>query len=192
MSVNKKSGLMASIVVVLTLFLGGCAAESNTGAEKEDTAKKGSVDRVIEAQPGEVMKYSPTRNTIRTWGKYWEVPGRLAYTYITDGPNDFKGGYYVFVGPPVSMCVGLTSPVQKKKTDLGDYNGEAWVPAPGIDVAYGGGDCSQFYGIDAVTKLPVAFSVGMGQNMTYFGQPNQRYESAPLGAATFDTAKKGN
>ena len=49
------------------------------------------------------MPYSPTRNTIKSWGKYWSVPGRLAYTYITDGPNDFSGGYYVFVGPPVSM-----------------------------------------------------------------------------------------
>lgn len=183
-------GLIAIAILFLTQAASCGGEDTNKGAAKENKTKIEQQDTVIEKQPGDVMPYSPTRNTIKAWAKYWQVPGRLAYVYLTDGPNDHKGGYYVLVGPPVSYCVGLTSPVKKVRVDTGDSDGDTYIPAPGIDTVYGGGDCSIFYGIDAVTNLPFTFNVGLGQNMQYFAQPNQRYDSEPLGVATFDSAKK--
>lgn len=189
--IKNKKFIATVIAIIIAIFtLSACESKSNTGQDKEQKAKIDNYNLVVEKQPNPVMDYSPTRNTIIKWGDYWKVPGRLAYTYITDGPNDHKGGYYVFVGPPVSNCVGLTNPMQKVRVDGDSSHIDTFIPAPGIDSVYGGGDCNEHYGIDAVTKMPVAFSVGMGQNMMYFAQPNQRYDAEPLGSATFETVKK--
>lgn len=177
-------------VVILFLTQASSCEEDKSSQAKEGKEKIENYNAAIEKQPVPFMKYSPTRQTVIEWAKYWAVPGRLAYTYITDGPNDFKGGYYVFIGPPVSNCVGLTNPMQRVRADGDGGTHDEFIPAPGVDHVFGGGDCSEHYGIDAVTKLPVAFSVGMGQNFTYFAQPNQRYDAQPLGTATIDTAKK--
>lgn len=182
---------IAGVLCLAILTMGSsCGGTDNSGQANENKAKLSTYNKVIKNQPNPGMDYSPTRQTIIEWAKYWRVPGRLAYTYITDGPNDFTGGYYVFVGPPVSNCVGLTNPEQKVHVDGDSGSLDTFIPAPGIDSVYGGGDCTEHYGIDATTHLPVAFSVGMGQNMQYFAQPNQRYTAKPLGDATFASAKK--
>ena len=97
----------------------------------------------------------------------------------------------VRTGTHLFLFVGYVRQFGGWNRGMGEFGGETYVPAPGIDTAYGGGDCSNFYGIDAVTKLPIGFSVGMGQNMQYFPQPNLRYKAEPLGEATFESAKKG-
>jgi hypothetical protein len=63
------------------------------------------------------------------------------------------------------------------------------LPAPGMDgVYYSGGQCGLYYGIDAVTKTTIAFTVDAAQSMTYFGQPLP-IDAPPLGVATLEKVK---
>jgi len=53
---------------------------------------------------------------------------------------------------PLSYGVGLTNPQQFVRVDMGQYNGEATLPAPGVGaVFYGGVDNTLYFFFDAET-----------------------------------------
>jgi hypothetical protein len=80
-----------------------------------------------------------------------DVPNKVFYIYVLS-PMGNPIGYFVGEHRPVNICVAITPPVRLEHADLGQYNGDIPVPAPGIDgVYYSGAACDSHYFWDAAT-----------------------------------------
>lgn len=176
------SMVLAAIAILCFAFLSaGCLEDPNATANSERKIRKGGYERLAAAQPASTMNYSPTRETINFWIKTWDKPGKLAYVYLI-AANGEPIGYYVFRGPPVSMCAALTPTY-----DLHDSsNGNLMLPAPGVDgVYYSGGQCSAYYGRDATSNSYVEYTVGQGISALIYDRPLPRQDMGrPLGFTT--------
>src|SRR5687767_11789590 len=117
-----KRGLIALITLVLAVgFLTACEDDTNKDSadNRERASRTGTVTKLVDRQPVETMDYSPTRETINLWAKTWgKDPNKLAYVYMRAAAGQIVG-YYIFRGPPVSSCAGITAPYDFKEVDLG-------------------------------------------------------------------------
>ena len=179
------------VILIAVLALVGCAdGESTPTAQKQESQiRQDSYARLAAAQPAQKMSYSPSRDTINFWINTWgKQPGKLAYVYLL-ASNGQMIGYYVFKGLPVSYCAALTPTYEFAKRDVGDFNGDILVPAPGVDgVYYSGGQCSAYYGKDASTNQYIEYTVGQGISALIYERPLARQDVEPLG---FTTIKRG-
>lgn len=176
---------LAAVIGVSALAFAGCTQDQGNGQEQANKIKQENYDALIAKQLPHKMAYSPSINTINAWIDDWgKEPGKLAYVYLRNMNGDVIG-YYIFNGPPITNCAALTPTYKLIKSD----NGNISVPAPGMDgVYYSGGQCGLYYGIDAVSKTTIAFTVDAAQSMTYFGQPLP-VDAPPLGVATLEKVK---
>jgi len=179
------------IPIILILAFGASACElgntsEDSGAQKsESKARQSSYEQLVSAQPAKTMKYSPSRETINFWIDTWGTEGKLSFVYLMAGNGQIVG-YYVLKGLPVSYCAALTPNYDKVDLDLGADRGEAIVSAPGVDgVYYSGGQCNQYFGIDATTGAYVEWSIGGSLNYLLFSEPIP-VEAEPLGFTTID------
>lgn len=188
---------MRKIISIVVLILVGVFAFSAcatgtapSAASKENDSRNKTYTSLTDSQPAHSMSYSPTRATKNFWIDTWNKPGKLAYVYLVNANGD-ASSYFITVGPPVTYCSSLVPPYQKIKIDLGDYGGEAVVPAPSVDGTFSSGaDCSRLYGKDAVSGTYVEFTVGMGQSLRMFDRQVPQYGDAKPGAfATFTKVK---
>lgn len=169
--------------LVLILSASDCSEESSQQVESEN--RQGGYDRMVEAQPGKTMDYSPTRETINFWVETWDEPGKLSYVYFQNMEGTVTG-YYVLEGLPVSMCAAISPTYEIRSHSYGNLV----VPAPANDgVYYSGGQCNTFYGKDATTGAYVEWTAGMGEKTLLFDQPMQRSafaEAQPLGETSVE------
>lgn len=166
--------------VVGLLALAGCEKEPNADEEARD----GAYEKVIKAQPGKQLEYSPTRETINFWVDTWNEPGKLSYVYLQN-TNGKVIGYYVLKGLPVSYCAQISPP---DRVDYGDSTGRVVRQAPANDGAYyGDGNCNTFYGQDATSGSYIEYTAGMGINVLLFDSPMPNQGDAkPLGQTSID------
>lgn len=185
-------GKIATFVIVAAVVLTGCGPEGpkKTGAQKDTESRTKTVEGLINKQPVAKMDYSPTRTTINAWAKTWgHDPNKLAFVYMRASTGQILG-YYVFKGPPVSMCAGITQPWQKVSVDGGQYGAQVLAAAPGLDgVYYSGGQCDVYYGIDASTGAYTEFSIGGGLNYQLSDKPLPAVKAEPLAFTSVDEAK---
>jgi len=168
----------------------GTPPPSSSAQEREAEVRQSNLNRLASAQPAQTMSYSPTRATVNFWMETWDEPGKLSYVYLSGSAGNLLG-YYVLEGLPVSYCVGITQPYDIIRVDTanipdgkgGDFDdADAVVAAPGMDGAYYGG-CNDrtYYGKDATTGSYLEWTVGMGQNVFLYDQPQPRQDVEPLG-----------
>lgn len=158
--------LPAVLLVAFTVSASACGSSGNSSTASEGKVRDGSYDQLVKTQPAHRMSYSPSRETINKWIDTWNEPGQLAFVYLKDAGK--VTGYFIFQGPPVSMCAALT-PTYKIQWDS---DGNLLLPVPGVDgVWYSGAQCNQYYGIDASTGNYVEFSIGGTQNYQLTTQP---------------------
>lgn len=173
-------GALTVVLVAIVGFLAACGDDDDSSSqETESQARQGGYDLLTERQPAETMDYSPSRETINAWIETWDREGQMSFTYLLDQDGD-KIGYFVFQGPPVSYCAALTPTYERIKIDGGADNMDVIVPAPGVDgVYYSGGQCVQYYGIDATTGNLLEFTVGGTLNYLSSTQPLYLDENIP-------------
>lgn len=182
--------IFIAAVVVLALGAGSCEEISGSKADNDATNRTKTVEQLINGQPAQSMTYSPTRETINGWINTWSKPGKLSFVYMT-AANGQLTGYYVLKGLPVSYCASVTRNYDVKEADLGDYNGDMMVPAPGVDgVWYSGGQCNQYYGFDATTGTYIEFSIGASRDYILSEEPLPNQEAAPLSVTTAEAVAK--
>lgn len=184
------AGSIIGLLAVATLA--ACGADQTKETHSESKTRDSSYSALVKRDPAQSMSYSPTRKTINAWVKTWNVPGQLAFTYILNQAGE-KVGYFVFQGPPVSMCAALTPTWTYEGTpDDGDTAKDQRVPAPSIDgVYYSGSQCLSYYGIDAATGRYLEFSIGGTQNYITATQPLD-LNVPPLGYTKIADLKKEN
>lgn len=171
-------GLLAIVALVLSTA-GACDGDQPTSAQSEGASRDTSYDAQVKRQPAHGMEYSPTRETINHWIDTWDDPNAVSYVYLEAADGSLTG-YYVLKGLPVSYCVGLTPPETTTRVDLGDANGDAVVPAPGVDGAYySGAQCNTYYGFTADTGAYVEFSIGASQGYRLYNQPLPEANNVP-------------
>lgn len=181
---------LAAIAAVLLGTASSCDPKDTSPQASESAARQSSYERLAKAQPAHTMSYSPSRATINFWIDKWgKQPNKLAYVYLQNAQGTLIG-YYVFRGLPVSYCAALTPTYERK--DVGDANGaDAIVPAPGVDgVYYSGGQCAQYFGIDASTNSYIEFGAGLGINMLVYERPLPQQDVKALGFTTTDDVAK--
>lgn len=189
---HRLTKLIAAIgaVILSLVFVVGCSDDNPSAQQQESKAKQNGYSRLVAEQPAQTMNYSPTRATVNEWIKKWSQPGKLSYVYLL-ASNGQKIGYYIFKGLPVSYCASLTPTYGFEHRDVGQYDGEVMVPAPGVDgVYYSGGQCQAYYGLDASTGQYMEYTVGTGISALVFEQPMPDPNVKPLGFTTVDEAKK--
>jgi hypothetical protein len=155
-------------IAVLGTTAGACEDESEP-QKRERAAKNKAYEFLVAQEPAKQPKYTPTRPTINFWIDTWGSSGskgKLAYVYIQNAKGEY--GYYVLVGPPVSMCTALT-----QTYDVMDRDGtDLVVPAPAMDgVYYSSAECNVYYGKDATTGAYVEFSIGTNQSYFLYTEP---------------------
>jgi hypothetical protein len=169
-------------LTAVVLIAAACSGDDKKASpqERESKTRQGGYEELAARQPAKTMKYSPSRETINYWIETWNKPGKLSFVYLMAGNGQFVG-YYVLKGLPVSYCAALTPNYEFRNRDTGDFHGDILVPAPGVDgVYYSGGQCNQYYGVDATTGAYIEFSIGGSLNYLLFDQPLP-VEVAPLG-----------
>lgn len=182
--------LLIALAGILVLSADMCSSDNKGAGQKTDSGtQQSNYDRLVAQEPAHTMPYSPTRQTINAWIDTWGVKGQLAFTYILNQNGD-KIGYYVFEGPPVSQCVGLTPSYKLIDPGGSSDNGDIPVAAPSIDGAYySGGQCADYYGKDAATGQLIEFSTGTSLNFITSTQPLY-LNVAPLGKTTIADVHK--
>lgn len=180
---------IAAAVIVGGLGLASCEGDQSAAVRQEMKARTTAYKQLQNKQPGEKMSYSPTRAALNEWSKTWDKPGKLSYVYLV-ASNGQKIGYYVFKGLPVSYCASLYPTYDLIDTnDSGDVP-DFQVPAPSVDgVYYSGGQCDQYFGIDATTGTYMEFSAGGGLNFLVYEKPAP-YDAPALGYTTIEEAEK--
>jgi hypothetical protein len=168
---RKPLAVLFAVVAIFALAADSCDG-GDSAQDKESGRQQSSYERLTRAEPAEEMSYSPTRRTINTWIRTWNQPNQLSFTYLLNQDGS-KVGYYVFLGPPVSYCAALTPTYKGYDFKNDDNDGEdAIVPAPSVDgVYYSGGQCIQYYGVDATTGQLIEFTVGGTLNFVNSTQP---------------------
>lgn len=170
-----------SSLIAIILLASACGEVSgqDSAQEQETESRQGSYEALVGAQPAPTMNYSPTRETVSAWIETWDTPGQVAFTYLLNFDGDAIG-YYVLQGPPVSYCAALTPTYELLPWRHGDTRGYIEVPAPGVDgVYYSGGQCIQYYGIDATTGSLVEFTAGGSLNFFNSTQPLPNFIDIP-------------
>lgn len=164
---KKIATLAVALVAVLGLMASSCdTTESEASSDERKTQREG-YEGLTDRQPAKSMSYSPSRNTIIRWIETWDEPGQLNFTYLLNNAGEAVG-YFVFVGPPVSYCAMLTPNYSVSR----HQHGNLVLPEPGVDgVYYSGGQCVQYYGIDATTDQLIEFTVGGSLNYMSSTQP---------------------
>lgn len=159
---------VGTVLMAMTLVFMMSACESMPTAQKEEIkTQQSNYERLVAKEPAHRTTNPQTRETVNFWVDTWNKEGQLAYVYLQNSKGNMIG-YFVLDGPPVSMCTMLTP--NYRIVDRAD--GDVVVPAPGIDGVYrSGGNCSTYYGKDAVTGAFVEFTVGLGINMLLYTQP---------------------
>ena len=181
--------MLGFLCAILVVVLAACDTGDKSAQNSESNKQQKSYTNLVNSDPAHAMTYSPTRKTINAWIDTWNQPGQLSFTYIVN-QNGEKVGYYVFLGSPVSMCAALT-PTYKFVNPGGDHEDTLYqVPAPSLDgVYYSGGQCISYYGIDAITKQVIEFSIGGALN--YISSTQPIYLNVPaLGVTTIAQLKK--
>lgn len=187
----RKSLTVLALVASLVAFAACSSSGKASAGNSEKKVQTDSYKNLVAAEPAHGMTYSPTRATINKWIDTWNVKGQLAFLYLTDTGK--LTGYYVLNGPPVSMCAGITQPWEFVNNPGADADNSE--PAPGVDgVWYSGGQCNQYYGIDASTNAYVEFSIGGNQNYELTTQPLPHTGDLPANAFTdvTDVHKQGD
>lgn len=185
----RKLILIVSLIVSLFVFAACAEQTSNDASQREANARDNNYTGVVNKQPAGHMDYSPTRDTINHWMNTWSEKGKVSYVYLL-ASNGQNIGYFVFKGLPVSYCASLTSTENQKRFDT--YDGDQWlsVPAPSMDgVYYSGGECSQYYGYDAVSGNYYEFNVGNGINFFVSENPLPSIHTQAIGDATINNVK---
>lgn len=174
----KRTGLVLAAAVLLTAST--CDGGEPEAQQQEAQSRQHAYEQLVANQPGESMNYSPTRETINFWIDTWDQEGKLSYVYLM-AANGQIIGYHVLKGLPVSYCA-LLKPSYDFVNPEGDDNNELFrVPAPSSDgVYYSGGQCGQYYGVDATTDAYVEFSIGGSLNYLLFDEPLP-VDAEPLG-----------
>jgi hypothetical protein len=174
---HRLTSFAAPVVAVLAAvaLVAGCSSESKA-TKGETKIQQDSYSRLTAHQPAHGMTYSPTRTTINAWVDTWGKPGALAYVYLQNANGDIIG-YYILKGPPVTSCAALT-PVEHVNHNS---DGNVVLKNPSVDgVYYSGGQCNEYYGIDASTGSLIDYTVGLGINVLLYSQPlpRQRTQNA--------------
>jgi hypothetical protein len=165
----KRYPLIAAVLMLL--IVAACGNDDEDSDRSERKTQGTSYSALVAAEPAHGMTYSPTRRTINRWVDTWNVKGQLAFTYILNNAGE-KVGYYVFDGPPVSMCASLTPTYKFVDIPEDGSDSKAQVNAPSLDgVFYSGGQCLSYYGIDASTGSYLEFSIGGALNYLLSSQP---------------------
>lgn len=164
-------GIVIAIGAMLSLAACYSSNQGGSAQNKESIRQQDSYSRLVAQDPAHEMTYSPTRKTINFWIDTWNKPGKLAYVYLQNA-NGQLIGYYVTVGPPVSMCTSLTPNYKMIDPGGSSHNGNIPVNAPAVDgVYYSGGECNTYYAEDATTHAFIEFTAGLGINVLLYDQP---------------------
>jgi len=188
---NRRLIAVLALAFLTAGFLTACddTATPPKSQASESQVRQTSYDALVAKQPAHGMEYSPTRKSINFWIDTWKQPHKLSYVYMI-ASNGQLIGYYVFEGLPVTYCAALTPNYEKTGVDLGEYGGQAIVPAPGVDGAYySGGQCNQYYGKDASTGQYIEYYAGQGISPLVYSEPLPRQQVQPLGFTTIEQAK---
>lgn len=185
LKLHGKKIALGAIALFAGISLAACTSSGDGGGQKQESStQQSNYDKLVAQDPAHTMGYSPTRKTINFWIDTWSKPGQLAYVYLMNANGDFTG-YFVFDGPPVSMCTSLTPNYRLIDPGGSSDNGDITVPAPSIDgVYYSGGECNTYYGKDAQTGAYVEFTVGQSSNMLLYNQPLTGHPNVPKLAPT--------
>lgn len=166
--------IVAVLTALAALFVFTGCGPTNTGSGQEADSKSGqsAYDTQVKNQPAHSMKYSNSRDQINFYLDTWGVKGKVAYTYLLNDSGKAIG-YYITVGPPITMCASLRPTYKVIVPDVtGDNTVPLAVPAPGSDgVYYSGGQCNTYYAKDAENGAFIEFTVGNGMNMLTYDQP---------------------
>lgn len=177
--------LLTTLAATAALVFTAAACTDDSSQAKESRTKQSGYDRLVKRQPAEVMKYSPTRETINKWIDTWEKPGKLSYVYLQNAKGEY--GYFVLKGLPVSYCAMLTPP---EETEGSSGGGLVTKTAPSMDgVYYSGGQCNAYYGIDATTGAYMEFTIGSNQSFFLYDRPMTLPEfrdATPLGQTSIE------
>lgn len=184
--------LAVFVLVALVVGLTACGSSENEKAhENQANVRQRIFAKLSKQEPLEEPTFSPTRRTINFWTKTWgHDPNKLAYVYMM-AENGQLTGYYVFKGPPVSECAAMTETYEFVDPKNDDSSTDFMVPAPGVDGAYySGGQCSVYYGIEALNGSFTEFSLSGGQSFKLFDKPLPNQEVEPLGFTTIEQVKE--
>jgi len=166
--------IVALAAALAALFMvTGCGPDTSGDGQKQESATgQSNYDAQVKNQPAHNMPYSNSRDTINFYIDTWGKKGAQAYTYLMNDSGEAIG-YYVTVGPPVTMCASLRPNYKVITPEIpGDNAVPLVVPAPGTDgVYYSGGQCNTYYAKDAVNGTFIEFTVGNGMNMLTYNQP---------------------
>lgn len=178
----RKRFLTITSALIATVLLSAFACGNDSSAQQDESHRQQSnYEFIVANQPALEARYSHTRETINFWTQTWGTePGQLAYVYLT-ASNGQMIGYIIFEGPPVSYCASITPPYRWEDIPNDGGNTETTVPAPAMDAAYySGGQCSVYYGKEAVTGSYREFSIGNGINYLLSDQPLPRQDVEPI------------
>lgn len=188
--VNRRAIAAILAVPMTALILSACTSGKPSAVKQEQKTQQTSYEQLAAQEPAHSMQYSPTRKTINFWIDTWNKPGKLAYVYLQNANGDLIG-YYVLIGPPVSMCTALTPTWQFVAQPDSDTKSHQ-VPAPGVDgVYYSGGECNTYYGEDATSHAYIEYTAGLGINVLLYDQPLPNHPNVqPLGPTSIADVKK--
>jgi hypothetical protein len=188
-----KAVLAVLIVALLAIGLTACGggSENEKAHENQANIRQRSFAKLSKQEPVEEATFSPTRRTINFWTKTWgHDPNKLSYVYL-QADNGQLTGYYVFKGLPVSECAAMTETYEFVDPKNDEHSQDFMVPAPGMDGAYySGGQCSVYYGIDALSGQYMEFSLSGGQSFLLYEKPLPKPEVEPLGFTTIQEVKE--
>jgi hypothetical protein len=180
--------LVALVAALMLVFVAGCEPPPDDAEERERQTQEENHANLQSNQPAETMDYSPTREGINYWINTWEEEGKLSYVYLL-ASNGQKIGYYVLEGLPISYCASLT-PTQRIETK-GVNDAAVVVQNPSMDgVWYSGGQCTQYFGKDALTGSYVEWTVGTGISQLVTEQPLPAPEAEPLTTTSVEDVEK--
>ena len=194
--ISIKPILAVLAVLALAMAFAACGeqSENDKAHEAQATTRKAEFTRLSKQEKIDEATYSPTRRTINFWTETWgHDPNKLSYVYM-QADNGQLTGYYIFKGLPVTECAALTENYEFVDPKNDDHKEDFLVPAPGVDgVYYSGGQCSVYYGEDALTHSFMEFSLSGGQSFQLYEKPLPRQKVEPLGFTTIEQveAKEG-
>lgn len=185
--------LVLLIAIVLSaLAIVACEPENHDeqdATKSEQQKQSDTYQSLVETQPARGMSYSPSRDTANKWAETWEEQGKLSYVYLIDSVGH-QVGYYILKGLPVNYCASLTPPDKVERHDFYENGVAVTRSAPAIDgMYYGGSNCQQYYGYDAVSGAYLEFTGGGSFNYLLSDQPMTNVDSQPLGDATIESVE---
>lgn len=149
----KKSILVVTASMALTLSLAGCEDNVQTAGEKADEANRQAQDdvkaRATQAVPVPHITNFQARKNIEEYMNRLDEPNKVWYVYERAPMTGEILGYYTSSSYPQSVCTFMTQPEEVKFHNETSISGDAtWVKSTAMaldGVYYKGGSCPDFF-----------------------------------------------